>query len=128
MKKEAQKTLEIQLENLRFSGTYGLYPVEKKWTTELVVSATLRLFYHHEGLFQLKDTIDYQLAYQEIASVMEAPEELLENLGQAIMLALRKRFSNLASMVIKISKKPQLGGPCEQVTITLTWTGDQSAG
>ena len=41
---EDKNLVRIDLKDMRFFGIYGMYPVEKKWTTELCISLSL-VFY-----------------------------------------------------------------------------------
>ncbi len=115
---EDKKLVRIDLKDMRFFGFYGLYPVEKKWITELSISLSLAFYANKKGgRFVLEDTIDYQEIYKVVAEVCAHPEGLIENIAQSILQALMENFDQLIAAEVQIAKKPQLGGSVSQVVV-----------
>ena len=109
----------MEWSDMKFFGTYGLYPVESKWTTELNVSLILHFKVDASSPLNLNDTIDYQDVYRLVADQMTKPHGLLENLALILVQELKSFDSRILGGRICIRKKPQLGGPLESVGIAL---------
>jgi dihydroneopterin aldolase len=123
---EPDQNLSIYLSGLRFFGQFGLYEVESKWNTELILDLCIQLRIPANNNIQLKDTIDYQTAYQVLDSVMKEKHELLESAAGMIIKKIKSMDQRIEYCKISITKKPSLGGPIEGVTISLE-SGQQIA-
>ncbi len=119
MKTKAKKYARISLENMKFSGTYGLYPVEKKWSTDLLVTVVIDFSLPEKECYDLEDTIDYQRVYHFISEILQQPEELLENIAQRIINVLSVQFQSLHSVIVEIRKQAQLGTSYDGVVVRL---------
>lgn len=119
---EDTNLMQISLQKLRFFGQYGLYPVEKKWTTELQVDIHLSFVPVSKFSFALSDTIDYQRVYDLAKHVFEQNEELLENLVNKLGIQLRAEYPQVVAIQIEVFKKPILQGPVASVAVSYHWS------
>ena len=62
----------------------------------------------------LNDTLNYADIYEIVADEMSIPSELLENVAGRIVKAIEKRFPELSSFSVRVSKKKP---PVESVGI-----------
>jgi len=68
----------------------------------------------------LADTVNYQEVYLLVKKEMDIKSKLLEHVGRRILDSIMKRFPQLDSAEIKISKmNPPLGGKMKNVSVTL---------
>ena len=68
----------------------------------------------------LNDTLNYAEIYEIVADEMSIPSELLENVAGRIMKAIEKRFPQLISFSIRVSKKrPPVDGVTQWSRVTL---------
>lgn len=118
--KQAQR-MQLQLEDLRFFGHFGVYSTEQKWLTELRVCITVSFRMNGQAPYSLQDTIDYQTVYGMVANEFSAPADLLENLAIRVADRLILAFPQIEDIRLQISKKPQLGGPAGPVVLEYTW-------
>ena len=70
----------------------------------------------------LKDAINYQLAYRLVKEEMEKKSKLLENIAKRILDIIYENFEGIREVTVKISKMnpPMGGGRIEKVSVTLT--------
>jgi len=70
----------------------------------------------------LKDAINYQLAYKLVKEEMEKKSKLLENIAKRILDTIYDNFNGVRKVTVKVSKMnpPMGGGRIEKVSITLT--------
>ena len=70
----------------------------------------------------LKDAINYQLAYRLVKEEMEKKSKLLENIGKRILDTIYANFEGVRKVTVKISKMnpPMGGGRIEKVSVTLS--------
>ena len=114
-----EQKLTIQLSGLRFFGHYGLYPVESKWTTELTIDLSIEFNIPVMDSIQLKDTIDYMTIYHSIESEMNEYHQLLESIALNLIKSVKKLDERILHCKVRITKKPQLGGPSDNVALEL---------
>ncbi len=113
--------MQLQLEDLRFFGHFGVYPTEQKWLTELRVCLTISFKMNGQPPYSLADTIDYQTVYGMVAEEFAAPADLLENLAVRLAGKLSLAFPHIEDIRMQISKRPQLGGPTGKVVLDYSW-------
>ncbi|MBK8450596.1 MAG: dihydroneopterin aldolase [Saprospiraceae bacterium] len=111
--------IKIELLGIRFFGSYGLYPVESLWNSELLMDCTLTFNINSESELELKDTVDYQMIYTELQSELQQKHKLLENIAIRSIKRIKNMDSRIRSCKIKIYKKPQLNGPLLHVAVEL---------
>lgn len=68
----------------------------------------------------LNDTLNYADIYEIVADEMSIPSELLENVVGRIVKAIEKRFPELSSFSVRVSKKkPPVDGVAQWSRVTL---------
>jgi dihydroneopterin aldolase len=118
---EPEHKLTIELSGLRFFGHYGLYPVEANWNTEITVDLSIEMKSNIQGKYQLQDTIDYAELYKIIEIEMKQEHQLLETIANKIAGMVKKYDDRIELCKVRLSKKPQLGGPSEKAVIEIEY-------
>jgi dihydroneopterin aldolase len=72
-------------------------------------------------LIHLKDTIDYTTIYQAIESEMNKDHQLLESIAIILINSIKKCDERIQHCKVRVSKKPQLGRPLDQVAVELEY-------
>ena len=68
----------------------------------------------------LNDTLNYADIYEIVADEMSIPSELLENVAGRIVKAIEKRFPELSSFSVRVSKKkPPVDGVAQWSRVTM---------
>lgn len=68
----------------------------------------------------INDTLNYADIYEIVADEMSIPSELLENVAGRIVKAIEKRFPELSSFSVRVSKKkPPVDGVAQWSRVTL---------
>lgn len=116
---EQDKIIKIELTGLRFYGSYGLYEVESKWNTELLIDASVFFKIDSNAEIQLTDTVDYQKVSQEIQLELNKSHKLLETIASNLIKRIKKMDSKILSCKIKIYKKPLLSIPLLHVAVEM---------
>jgi 7,8-dihydroneopterin aldolase/epimerase/oxygenase len=99
----------IALKDVACFGYHGLYPLEKIVGNHFNVNIDLG-FKAEVPIKDLKDTIDYQRAYDILIEEMEQPKPLLEELISTLYIRFKKEFLLLSYVKIIIQKKnPSFG-------------------
>ena len=113
----------IQIENMEFYAFHGHFREEQivgnKFLVDLSIDADMSL---PAGSDNLKDAINYQLAYRLVKEEMEKKSKLLENIAKRILDTIYENFEGVRKVTVKISKMnpPMGGGRIEKVSVTLT--------
>ena len=113
----------IQIENMEFYAFHGHYREEQivgnKFLVDLHIEADMA---EPAASDDLKDAINYQLAYRLLKEEMEKKSKLLENIAKRILDVIYDNFDGLQKVTVKISKMnpPMGGGRIEKVSVTLT--------
>ena len=69
----------------------------------------------------LAKTIDYVIVYNIVREQMAIRAKLLEQVGQRIVDALKKEFSGLKTLTVKVTKlNPPMNGHVDKVSIVIT--------
>lgn len=111
----------IELEGMEFKAYHGCLEQEKVRGNSFVVDfrGDLDLSAAAES-DNLNDTLNYAEIYEIVADEMSIPSELLENVAGRIMKAIEKRFPQLISFSIRVSKKrPPVDGVTQWSRVTL---------
>ena len=69
----------------------------------------------------LEDAIDYGAVYAIIASEMEKPSKLLENVAGRILDAIVRKYDFLIASVTVYKKNPPVGGVCAWSRVTVNY-------
>ena len=111
----------IELEGMEFKAYHGCLEQEKvkgncftvDFRGELDLSAAA-------ASDNLNDTLNYGEIYDLVAEEMSIPSELLENVAGRIVRGIEKRFPELISFSVRVSKKrPPVDGVAQWSRVTL---------
>ena len=111
----------IELEGMEFKAYHGCLEQEKvrgnlftvDFRGELDLSAAAESD-------NLNDTLNYGEIYEIVADEMSIPSELLENVAGRIVKAIEKRFPELVSFSVRVSKRrPPVDGVAQWSRVTL---------
>jgi dihydroneopterin aldolase len=111
----------IELEGMEFKAYHGCLEQEKvrgnfftvDFRGELDLSAAA-------DSDNLNDTLNYAEIYDIVAEEMSIPSELLENVAGRIVHGIEKRFPELISFSVRVSKKrPPVDGVAQWSRVTL---------
>lgn len=113
----------IIIEEMEFYAFHGHYQEEQivgnRFLVDLEMETSLDRAAESD---QLKDTVNYQRAYQIIKDEMRKKKSsLLENIGKRILDALYAELTGVEKVTIRIRKMhPPMGGPIRSVGVTMT--------
>lgn len=111
----------IELEGMEFKAYHGCLDQEKVRGNTFTVDfrGELDLSAAAES-DNLADTLNYGEIYEIVADEMTIPSELLENVAGRIVKAIERRFPELISFSVRISKKrPPVDGVAQWSRVTL---------
>ena len=111
----------IELEGMEFKAYHGCLEQEKVRGNQFIVDfrGELDLSAAAES-DNLDDTLNYGEIYDIVADEMSVPSELLENVAGRIVKAIEKRFPELSSFSVRVSKKrPPVDGVAQWSRVTL---------
>lgn len=104
----------IELHDMMFHSFHGVSEEERKTGGEYIVSVTMEVdFSAAEESDQLDDTLDYEGVYNVVREEMEIPSKLIEHVAGRIIKRLRKEFSKIQTIEIRLTK---LNPPVEEMT------------
>jgi dihydroneopterin aldolase len=113
----------IQIENMEFYAFHGHFREEQivgnKFLVDLTIETDLLVPAVSDNL---KDAINYQVAYRLVKEEMEKKSKLLENIAGRIIDSIYAHFEGLKKVTVKVSKinPPMGGGRIEKVSVTLS--------
>jgi len=96
--------LKIQLHQLIFYGTHGVYQEEQQIANAFEVNLDLSYDEAHNRFERLEEVIDYTQLYEMIKRRLEIPSLLLEKLCSAILEDLKARYPFVKSIRISVFK------------------------
>ena len=111
----------IELEGMEFKAYHGCLEQEKVRGNQFIVDfrGELDLSAAAES-DNLDDTLNYGEIYEIVADEMSVPSELLENVAGRIVKAIEKKFPELVSFSVRVSKKrPPVDGVAQWSRVTL---------
>lgn len=111
----------IQIENMEFYANHGCYDRERlignRFLVNLDIVTKLDLAAATDNL---KDTLDYQAAYDIVREEMNISSSLLEHVAGRILDKLYEKFPGIEKATVKVSKmNPPMGGQMERVSVTM---------
>jgi 7,8-dihydroneopterin aldolase/epimerase/oxygenase len=121
----------IALEGMRFFAYHGLYEEERIIGTHFTLDIFIETDIHsadtieEHGMDKLINTINYETVYDicKIQMRQENSEKLLETVLDNIIFALKKQFSTIQEVKVKIRKlNPPMGGQIGSASIETTDT------
>ena len=111
----------IYLREVRFHAYHGVMPQERTVGADFTVD--LRVEYPFAKAMDsddVNDTLNYAEIYDLVAEEMSVPSELLENVAGRIVKEIERRFPQLISFSVRVSKKrPPVEGVAQWSRVTL---------
>jgi len=118
----------ISLKNVRFHAFHGVVPQERRVGADFLV--TLRVGYPLEKAMQsdeVGDTLNYATLYAVVQAEMMKPSNLLEHLAGRIADAIVKRFPQVTSIDMELSKQnPPMGADCDGAGVEIHLINDKT--
>ncbi len=111
----------VSLEGMEFYARHGYYEEERVIGNKYSVDVTLELdFSEAASKDKLDGTVDYEKVYGIVQEVMNMDANLLEHLAGKMIMALKKNFSRVKRVEVKVSKyNPPIKGLCKKAAVTL---------
>jgi 7,8-dihydroneopterin aldolase/epimerase/oxygenase len=112
----------IEIEGMEFYAYHGHYEEERivgnRFLLDLKIEADCSAAAQSDNI---KDAVNYQVAYKIIREEMLKKSHLLENIAQRILDALHANMKGIKKATIKVRKmNPPMGGQIKSVSITLS--------
>lgn len=113
----------IVIEEMEFYAFHGHYREEQivgnRFLVDLELETDLKVPAETD---QLKDAVNYQLAYQIIKNEMKRKKSnLLENIGKRMLDALYAEMKGIDKITVRIRKMyPPMGGPINSVGVIMS--------
>ena len=122
------KSSYICLQNVRFHAFHGVMPQERRVGGDFLVN--LRVGYPLEKAMQsdeVGDTLNYAVLYEVVQAEMMKPSNLLEHLAGRIADAIVKRFPQVTSIDMELSKQnPPMGADCDGAGVEIHLINDKT--
>jgi dihydroneopterin aldolase len=111
----------IEIEGMEFYAYHGHFAEEQVVGNRFIVDLTLFTDCGKAAVSDdLKDALNYQVAYLIVKDEMANSSRLLEHVAKRILDRLYREFESLEKAKVKISKmNPPMGGQIEKVSVTL---------
>jgi dihydroneopterin aldolase len=111
----------LLLSNISFFAFHGVNEQETKvgntFTIDLKIGGDFKSACASDNI---EDAINYAEIYQTVKKVMDIPCKLLEHLAEEICIALKKDFTQIESIEIKVTKiNPPIVGQMDSASIIL---------
>ena len=115
----------IRIENMEFYAFHGCYRQEQvvggRFLVDLEIMTDLEKAARSD---KIRDTINYQAAYDVVKEQMNIKSHLLEHVARRILDKLFEKFTAIEKATVKVSKmNPPMGGQMERVSVTLIRAG-----
>lgn len=95
----------VLIEDFKIKAYHGVYEEERQSGSEFVVNIEITTdFSTAAQTDNIKDALDYEKVCSVVKEEMKKPAQLLENVGQRIVNRLKRDFSPIQKIKIKISK------------------------
>lgn len=111
----------IEIENMEFHANHGHFAEEQVIGNTFLLD--LKIEYNSEkaqNSDNLKDTVNYQRAFEIVKREMKISSHLLEHVGARILDSLMRELSGIEMAEVKVSKvNPPMGGKIQKVSVTL---------
>lgn len=111
----------IRIEGMEFYAFHGHFREEQivgnKFVVDLEMETDMTIASASDNL---KDAVNYQMAYQVVRNEMETKSYLLENIAGRILDALYSELTGIIRARVKVSKlNPPMGGKIGSVSVEL---------
>ncbi len=112
----------IEIEGMKFYAFHGHFESEQVVGNEFKVDLKIETNCNPAaGTDDLKDALNYQLAYEIVKTEMAQPSKLLENVAKRVLDGLYNQFPSISAATVRVSKmNPPMGGEIEKVSVTLS--------
>jgi dihydroneopterin aldolase len=112
----------IQIEGMEFYAFHGHYKEEQIVGNRFLVDLTLETDMDKAvESDNLKDAVNYQIAYEIVKRQMEKNSHLLENIAGRIIDAIYAEMEGIKKATVKVSKmNPPVGGKINSVSVVLS--------
>ncbi|MDK2978228.1 MAG: 7,8-dihydroneopterin aldolase/epimerase/oxygenase [Bacteroidales bacterium] len=112
----------IKIENMEFYAYHGHFKEEQivgnRFLVDLTIETDMQVPAKSDDL---KDALNYQVAYNLVKEQMQTKSHLLEHIAGRILDALYHHFHTIKKATVKVSKmNPPMGGKMERVSVTLS--------
>ena len=118
----------ISLRNIRFHAFHGVMPQERRVGGDFLVN--LRVGYPLEQAMQsdeVGDTLNYATLYEVVKTEMMQPSNLLEHVAGRIADAIVKRFPQVTSIDLALTKQnPPMGADCDGAGVEIHFIKDKT--
>ncbi|MEZ4900486.1 MAG: dihydroneopterin aldolase [Spirosomataceae bacterium] len=111
----------VSLEGIEFFAYHGTSDEEQKignkFSIDVVITTDFLEAAKHD---RLRDTVNYEVVYQEVANAMKNPSRFLEHIAYKIVEGIRKAYPEVKTVKVSVSKfNPPVGGVCARSRITM---------
>jgi 7,8-dihydroneopterin aldolase/epimerase/oxygenase len=112
----------LTLNNMQFHAFHGVFEQEQLIGNTYFVDLKIGADFTKACTTDLiEDTINYASIFHEVQEEMKKPCNLIEHLAENICQRLKKSFSGMQSIEIKLTKQnPPLQGQLDSVSVILT--------
>lgn len=112
----------ILVEGIKIYAYHGCLEEEGKIGCNYIVDVAIETdFTDAAKADDLKKTIDYVVVYDVVKQQMAIRSKLIEQVGQRILNELKKQFSTIKKVEVKLSKlNPPMNGNVERVSIVIS--------
>lgn len=112
----------IIVEGINLYAYHGCLEEEAKIGANYIVDVIMETnFMEAAKADDLNKTIDYVIVFNIVKTQMAIRSKLIESVGKRIVDALKKEFTTLKKVEVKISKlNPPMNGNVEKVSIVIT--------
>ena len=112
----------ILVEGIKIYAYHGCLEEEGKIGCNYIVDVTMETdFTEAAKTDDLTKTIDYVIVYDIVKKQMAIRSKLIEQVGQRIVDELKKQFSTLKKVEVKVTKlNPPMNGNVEKVSIIIS--------
>ena len=112
----------IQIEGMEFYSFHGHFKEEQivgnKFVVDLMIETEMEKPMESDNL---KDALNYQMAYEIVKLQMEQKSHLLEHIAGRIVDALYAEMEGIKKATVKVSKmNPPIGGKIKSVSVVLS--------
>jgi dihydroneopterin aldolase len=117
----------VFLKDVRFHAFHGVMPQERRVGGDFLVN--LRVGYPLEQAMQsdeVSDTLNYAALYEVVKTEMMQPSNLLEHVAGRIADAVVKRFPQVTSIDLDLTKQnPPMGADCDGAGVEIHLINDK---
>lgn len=112
----------IEIEGMEFYAYHGHFEEEQIVGNKFIVYLKMEVETQKASQSDnLKDAVNYQIAYNVIKEQMKYKSHLLEHIAGRILDALYNELDGIHKATVKISKlNPPMGGKIENVSVTMS--------